>query len=129
MCIRDSHRTAKSSGAERTYSKDLTDGVTMREEITRMAHRTASRLHQRQQRAVTVTIKVRYSDFTTVTRSHSERPPTSDANRITARAHALLKRTEAATRPGRLLGISLLNISRDDPADDASQEPRLPLFP
>ena len=123
------HRTAKSSGAERTYSKDLTDGVTMREEITRMAHRTASRLHQRQQRAVTVTIKVRYSDFTTVTRSHSERPPTSDANRITARAHALLKRTEAAARPVRLLGISLQNISRDDPADDASQEPRLPLFP
>ena len=48
----------------------------------------------------TVTIKVRYSDFTTITRSHSKTPPTRDADDIAARAVALLDRTEAGQPAG-----------------------------
>jgi DNA polymerase-4 len=57
-----------------------------------------------------VTIKVRYSDFTTITRSHSSERPTRDADDIAARAVSLLDRTEAGHRPVRLLGVSVHNL-------------------
>jgi DNA polymerase-4 len=73
----------------------------------------------------TVTIKVRYSDFTTITRSHSQTPPTCDPDAIAARAIALLDRTEAGTRPVRLLGVSVHNlIDPEEPREDVP----LPLF-
>ena len=57
--------------------------------------------------ARTVTIKVRYGDFTTVTRSDTREPASRDPETLAARAVALLARTEAPSRPGRLLGVSL----------------------
>jgi DNA polymerase-4 len=68
-----------------------------------------------------VTIKVRYSDFTTVTRSHTALG-TREAEDIAQRAVALLSKTAAATRPVRLLGVSVHNL--EDPADIV--EPLLP---
>ena len=66
--------------------------------------------------ARTVTIKVRYNDFTTITRSHSA-PPTRDADALIARAIQLLDKTEAGRRPVRLLGVSVHNFcSEADPA-------------
>ena len=52
----------------------------------------------------TVTIKVRYADFTTVTRSHTLSLPTSDPDVISSWATELLYRTQAGRRPVRLLG-------------------------
>jgi DNA polymerase-4 len=72
-----------------------------------------------------VTIKVRYSDFTTITRSHSRTPPTRDSEEIAQRAVCLLDRTEAASRPVRLLGVSVHNL--EDPA--APFEPEEPMLP
>ena len=93
-----------------------------------MARRGADWLTRRALLARTVTIKVRYSDFTTVTRSHSERPATRDADQIAARATLLLDRTEAGTRPVRLLGVSLHNLASEDHAGHASDHnPTLPL--
>ena len=57
--------------------------------------------------AKTVTIKVRYGDFTTITRSDTQLPATRDGAGLARRAVALLDRTEAGTRPVRLLGVSL----------------------
>ena len=69
----------------------------------------------------TVTIKVRYSDFTTVTRSHSQVPATRDPDVLAARACALLDRTEAGRRPVRLLGVSVHNLTDPRvPPPDAS---------
>ena len=68
---------------------------------------------------------MRYSDFTTITRSHSEVPSTRDADRLAARAVALLDRTEAARRPVRLLGVSVHNL--EDPSTTLpAEESRLP---
>jgi DNA polymerase-4 len=113
-------RETKSSGSESTYPTDLTDLTAMRAEIADMARRAAAWLARRNLFARTVTIKVRYSDFTTVTRSHTE-PPTRDEGALTSRAIQLLERTEAATRPVRLLGVSVHNLcgvsEPDEPAD------------
>ena len=118
-------RTVKSSGSEHTYPDDLMDLETIRDKLDQMARRGADWLGRQALRARTVTIKVRYSDFTTVTRSHSKRPATRDADQIAARAMLLLGRTEAGTRPVRLLGVSLHNLTSADEVSD--EHPELPL--
>src|SRR6266581_3193065 len=98
-------RQRKSLSDETTYAEDLVDLQQIRGEIERIARRTGEGLAKRKLRARTVTIKVRYADFTTVTRSHTAAAPTCDATEIAARALALLERTDAARRPVRLLGV------------------------
>jgi DNA polymerase-4 len=98
-------RPWKSISAEDTYPEDLVELKEMRAEIERLARRVASQVAKKGLHARTVTIKVRYADFTTVTRSHTEEPATHEAARIAERALALLERTEAGRRPVRLLGV------------------------
>jgi DNA polymerase-4 len=104
------NRAAKSSGSENTFSQDLVDLDEIRSSIDQMARDAAGWLERKTLVCRTVTIKVRYSDFTTVTRSHSQTPPTRSADEISARACALLDRTEAGRRPVRLLGVSVHNL-------------------
>jgi DNA polymerase-4 len=100
-------RPWKSISTEDTYPEDLTELREMRAEIARLAKRTASSLERKNLAARTVTIKVRYTNFTTVTRSHTEEPATRDAARIAERALGLLERTEAGKRAVRLLGVGV----------------------
>ena len=74
-----------------------------------MARANASWLERRGLTARTVVIKVRYDDFTTITRSHSQ-PATSDPEEIVRRAVALLDKTDAGRRPVRLLGAGVHNL-------------------
>jgi DNA polymerase-4 len=116
------NRRSKSSGSENTYREDLTDIVMIREEIAEMAKRAAGWLEKRDLLARTVTVKVRYGDFTTITRSHSA-APTRDAHAILARALQLLERTEAGQRPVRLLGVSVHNFHGEADAIDPGRLP------
>src|SRR6266446_4603091 len=100
------NREVKSSGSENTYPEDLTDLDTIRGEIADMAGHAISWLSRKQLLARTVTIKVRYHDFTTITRSHTTQS-TRDERDIVARAVALLDRTAAGQRAVRLLGVSV----------------------
>src|SRR3954470_19627303 len=106
------NRESKSSGSENTYPEDLTDLPTMRHEVWEMAGHAVRWLEKKSLLARTVTVKVRYSDFTTVTRSHSALP-TRDSEAIAARAVQLLERTEAGRRAVRLLGVSVHNFCGD----------------
>ena len=81
-----------------------------------MASHAIAWLARRQLLARTVTIKVRYDDFTTITRSHSA-PPTRDEADLTARAVRLLEKTDAGTRPVRLLGVSVHNFCGEHDID------------
>jgi DNA polymerase-4 len=119
-------RAAKSSSSECTYAHDLIDLERIREEVDAMARDNASWLRRKGITARTVTIKVRYDDFTTITRSET-RAPTSDADQIAQRATALLRKTAAGTRPVRLLGVGVHNFSgaEEDPRK-ASDDARLP---
>ncbi len=119
------NRPSKSAGSECTYARDLTDMAAVRREIDEMAREVAGWLERKTLTARTVTIKVRYSDFTTVTRSHSAPAATSDAEAIVARALALLDKTEAERRPVRLLGVSVHNFG-DAESEGGGEEPRLP---
>jgi DNA polymerase-4 len=123
------NRAAKSCGSENTFSQDLTAIDEIRRAIDEMARDDAAWLERKGLECRTVTIKVRYSDFTTITRSHTQLP-TCDADDIAVRAVALLDRTEAGQRPVRLLGVSVHNLvspGADAPQDEAtlpwSEEP------
>ena len=121
-------RQTKSSGSERTYPTDLTDTSTIAQELEQMARRGTTWLDRKGLVARTVTIKVRYSDFTTVTRSHSQRPATRDPDRFTERVALLVGRTDAGLRPVRLLGVSFHNLSSDDtPTKPETTAATLPL--
>jgi DNA polymerase-4 len=107
------NRASKSSSSETTFPKDLTDPARIRDAIAGMARDHAAWLVREQIVARTVTIKVRYDDFTTVTRSHSDRA-TNDPDEVVHRALALLEKTEAGRRPVRLLGAGVSNFQRED---------------
>ncbi len=81
----------------------------VRREIAEMTAQAAQWLERRGLLARTVTIKVRYSDFTTITRSHTT-APTRDGTAMVERSMALLAKTEAGQRPVRLLGVSVHNL-------------------
>ena len=119
------NRSAKSSGTENTFAEDRVDLMEIRREIDEMARDGAAWLERKGLTCRTVTIKVRYSDFTTITRSHSKVPPTRDADDLAGRALALLERTEAGTRAVRLLGVSVHNLV--DP-EEPREVAELPLF-
>ncbi len=104
-----SEHEAKSSGSENTFATDLRNLEEIRKEVSDMARATASWLVKRELYARTVTIKVRYSDFTTITRSHTAEA-TRDETSLVSRAVALLEKTEAGRRPVRLLGVSVHNL-------------------
>ena len=121
---------AKSSGTENTYTHDLTDIGRVREEIAEMARQGARWLERESLYARTVTVKVRYSDFTTITRSHSAWPATRRTDELVHRALDLLDRTDAGTRPVRLLGVTVHNLLQtpgEEPRPRRAQRP-LPLF-
>jgi DNA polymerase-4 len=114
----------KSSGNECTYASDLTNLDEIRHEIAGMARDAAGWLVRHERFARTVTIKVRYNDFTTITRSHSD-ALTRDEESVVSRALALLDKTDAGRRPIRLLGVSVHNLDVDiAPAPDI--QARLP---
>jgi DNA polymerase-4 len=117
------NRPSKSSSSECTYSHDLTDVDRIREEIAAMARENAQWLQEHGRVARTVTIKVRYEDFTTITRSHTT-APTNDSDDIQERAVQLLVKTEAGQRPVRLLGAGVHNITSS--SDTAIDDGRLP---
>ncbi len=119
-------REAKSSSSEETYSHDIVDFTLMQEEIDAMARENAEWLEKSGLLARTVTIKVRYSDFSTITRSNSG-PPTSNADQIANRAVKLLDKTDTRKRPVRLLGAGVHGlVDPNEMSVDNDVELRLP---
>jgi DNA polymerase-4 len=118
----------KSIGCEETYARDLLDAPRIRKEVESLAHHAAGVLERKSLFARTVTLKVRYSNFETITRSETREPATREAGTIAERAVALLARTEAGSRPVRLLGVTLHGLTHEsDSAPETSDQFPLPV--
>lgn len=104
-------RERKSVGAESTFPRDLPDGPELRRHLSRIAGEVAERLQRRGLRARTVVLKLRYSDFRTITRRRTRTQPTADAAEIAAAAEALLSATVTPIDRLRLLGIHCAGLS------------------
>jgi DNA polymerase-4 len=94
----------KSVGAEETFEVDQLDRGVVRHELLRLSERTAATLRGRELRGRTVSIKVRFSDFTTITRSRTLSVATDVTQEIYRTACQLL---DEQTPPGavRLIGV------------------------
>ncbi len=95
----------KSIGHEETFAHDIFVDDRLSRELVRMADAVASRLRAANVAGRTITVKVRFGDFTTITRSVTLLSPIDGARSIAHEAGALLARVD--TSPGvRLLGVS-----------------------
>ncbi len=103
-------RLIKSMGNEETYGTDLRDLTHIHQELLALANKVGSRLRRHGFSGRTVSLKVKYHDFVTKTRSKTLNKPTNDHLEIFKWISELLKKTEAGKKPIRLLGVSLANL-------------------
>ncbi|MEN0101895.1 MAG: DNA polymerase IV [Curtobacterium sp.] len=100
----------KSIGHEVTFGTDLTDRDAVARELLRLAEKVAVRMRRADVQARTIALKVRYTDFTTVTRSRTLAEPTDVARRIHREAVELY---DVLHKPGnriRLIGVRGENL-------------------
>ena len=109
------NRETKSVSCETTYAKDLTDLREINQQIQLLAEEVAGDLKRKGLRARTVTIKVRYNNFSTVTRSHTTEYFSDSRPDLVNRAQMLLERTDAGVRPVRLLGVGAHALKAAEP--------------
>lgn len=101
---------AKSVGHEETFGTDIKDLEPARKELLSLAERVARRLRQEGVSGGTVTLKVKYADFTLITRSATLPEPTDHGPELYATACRLMDRTAVGKIPVRLLGISVSHL-------------------
>jgi len=103
------HRETKSIGHEETFAVDRTDRGALSQDLGRMADLVAARLRATGKVARTVQVKLRYRDFTTITRAHTLPGPTDLAATIAVEARALFDAVDL--RGGiRLLGVTAMGL-------------------
>jgi DNA polymerase-4 len=103
-------RPYKSVSAERTFDDDLTDPERLAAELERIAGYAWDRVKRAEVTGRTVTLKVKFGDFTLITRSKSFAGSVDEAGFVTA-GQALLTALHPLPRGIRLLGLGLHNLS------------------
>jgi DNA polymerase IV len=100
----------KSISGEETFLKDTDDRKVLRTCLKEQAGDISARLKHKRLGAHTVQVKVRYSDFTTLTRQISVEEPMTEATEIYRLGCFLLGREKLVSRPLRLLGLGVSNL-------------------
>ena len=100
----DTERVDKSVGHEETFHVDISDDSVLRSELRRLADKVGARLRKHGWEASTITIKVRFADWTTITRSQTLPEPTAVGQRIGDAAHELFAAVDRPL-PVRLIGV------------------------
>jgi DNA polymerase-4 len=106
------HRTPKSVGAERTFNENLSSEVFMLERLQHISEELERRLKKSNIAGKTITLKIKYSDFTLQTRSKTLPYYVSDKDLLLETAKNLLYQEEL-NNSVRLLGISLANLNTE----------------
>ena len=106
-------RIRKSVGAERTYSQDISQLEDQLSALRPIAEDVGRRMKQGEHLGKTITVKLRYSDFTTHTRSRSLSHFTDKESEIYTIATELLE-DHPREQPLRLLGISMSNLDTEN---------------
>ncbi len=106
----ETERGPRSIGAEETFPRDLLETSSMLREILFMSMKVTRRLRREGLEGRTVTLKVKYRDFARATRSITLPHPTDDGREVFRACRSLLMKTQAGTRPVRLLGVSVSQL-------------------
>jgi DNA polymerase-4 len=117
-------RPLKSVGAERTFDTDLKQEMELREALERVADAAWARVERYQAKGRTLTLKLRYADFRTITRARTLPGIFADRSNFGAEGWALLSALVPVEQGIRLLGLTLSGLQGDD---EEERQPVLPL--
>ena len=106
-------RPYKSVSAERTFDEDLADPERLATELERIAGYAWARIERAEVTGRTVTLKIKFGDFTIITRSKSFAGPVPDLAAFSAAGQALLAGLHPLPKGIRLLGLGLHNLSEE----------------
>jgi len=109
------NRVRKSIGAERSFSKDLQQIVDMEAALEKIAHEVQERLASHHKTGYTLTLKIKYDNYDTCTRSQTLEVPIKESQEIFRLAKGLLAANVDRSRSVRLLGITLSNLTGPQP--------------
>lgn len=107
--VETSH-TAKSISQERTYDRDVSDQAVLEDTLRRLAEAVGYRLRQDHTSGLTVRLKLRWSDFSTITRQVSLAQPTDRDGEIFQEVLVLFHQVWRKGRPVRLLGVGVARL-------------------
>ncbi|MBC8375333.1 MAG: DNA polymerase IV [FCB group bacterium] len=102
--VHEDHET-KSISTERTFSKNIEDQTELLEIVEKLSFKVGEQLKKKKFMAATITLKLRYADFTTFTRQHTVMEPLDDGLEIYRIARKLLVKNWMPGEPVRLLGV------------------------
>jgi DNA polymerase-4 len=120
-------RIAVSESRETTFDTDIADAARLEAILRELAAQLCAGLAKHGRRGRTIAIKVRLSDFSTVTRARTIAHATDDAAEVAETAVALL-REYAPAKPVRLLGVRVASFAADEAvAEPAADQLALPL--
>ncbi len=118
------HRERKSVGGERTFSEDISSGAALRETLANITDIVWERIENSKARGRTVTLKMKYTDFQSMTRSKSVSHWVESKAEFAALGRELLEEALPLPMPIRLMGLTLSNLDRGEekaPAKDTAQ--------
>ena len=121
-------RIRKSIGAERTFHENISDPAELREICETIAGTVWERIETSRARGRTVTLKLRYADFNTLTRAHSVRNWIADKQEFCALGQSLLDDLMPLPQPVRLMGLTLSNLQSDEEKAEATDDAQLSLL-
>jgi len=120
------NRISQSVGSEDTFESDLTDPELMKVEIARLAERVFARLERGEKFGKTVTLKIKYADFSQITRSKTGLISLSKLHEIQDYAYELLEKVDMQDKRVRLLGVTVSNFQCEQ--HDTPEYVQLSLF-
>jgi len=109
------HRARKSLSVERTYEKDLHDHTSIDEALTKLSIELSVRLKKSEVTGRTITLKVRFDDFTTLTRQKPFGGISVEPAILKSESRLLLEQV-GPLKPIRLLGLGLSGFDADEPS-------------
>lgn len=121
-------RPRKSVGGERTFFDDITGTEALRATMMEIVEIVWARIDRSGARGRTVTLKLRYADFTTITRARSLHQFVADKAEFSALGHALLEDLMPLPQPIRLMGLTLSALERSEEQHPQPKDGQLSLL-
>lgn len=115
------HRERKSVGCEETFGRDI-KGKVIDEALASIINELAQRVNRRKFKGKRLTLKVRFPDFTTLTRSGSGHEVLDSVEKITPLAYQLLKNVTLPATGIRLLGLSVSKTEQEIREDHLAKQ-------
>jgi len=105
----------KSIGTELTYEKDLTTGFAIITELYKLERELINRMKENNASGRTVTLKIKYSDFSQITRSKTLQNYIRDFNTLQREVSEIRRSIDLKGKKIRLMGVSISNMESDEP--------------